>query len=188
MKKNKKAVVLNLSRQLFNEYGMNKITVEEICKEAKVSKATFYKYFKNKDEVALQIANQFVADAKERFHDLIEHSTSFEKLIIGLLDLKEVFMEEYSEKFLIDLYQNNNKDIQLALSLLQTQSMDNSMQIYKLGIEQDKIRNKVSPEFFSYQLELINKIRTDSRVIEMYPYREERNRIIFEQFFYGLIK
>ena len=39
-----------------------------------------------------------------------------------------------------------------------------------------------------YQLEIIEKIRTDLRVIEMYPSREKRNKIIFEQFFYGLIK
>ena len=188
MKESKRADILNHSRQLFNEYGITKVTVEEICKEAKVSKATFYKYFTNKDGVAQQIASQFVVDAKQRFQDLVKCSKSFEELIIGLLDLKDVFMKEYSEKFLIDLYQNSNKDIQRTLSSLQTQSLENSMMIYELGIEQDKIRNKISPEFFHYQLKLIDNIRTDPSVIEMYPYREERNRIIFEQFFYGLIK
>ena len=118
------------------------VTVEEICANANVSKGTYYKYLTNKEDAALHIANIFLDDSKKRFNDMILQNLSFEELIIGLLDLKKVFMEEYSEKFLIELYKSNNQDIQKTLSALQASSLANALTIYEIGIKQDKIRKQ----------------------------------------------
>ena len=37
-------------KELFWKYGTKRVTVEEICREAGVSKMTYYKFFKNKNE------------------------------------------------------------------------------------------------------------------------------------------
>ena len=52
--------IMSTGKDLFWKYGMKRVTVEEICKEANVSKMTFYKYFGNKYELALAIIKSMV--------------------------------------------------------------------------------------------------------------------------------
>jgi AcrR family transcriptional regulator len=52
-KNNKKfQSTVNKAKELFWKYGIKKVSIEEICAEAPVSKMTFYKFFKNKNDLA----------------------------------------------------------------------------------------------------------------------------------------
>ena len=45
---NKKQQLLNTATELFRAQVFRRITIDETCKTANISKRTFYKYFKNK--------------------------------------------------------------------------------------------------------------------------------------------
>jgi len=51
MKTNKRILILNTSQKLFAQFGLTKVTTDEIAREASVSKATIYKYFDNKNAI-----------------------------------------------------------------------------------------------------------------------------------------
>lgn len=46
-----KAEILSVAKQLVQQYGLNKITMEDIAKKAGKGKSTLYYYFKNKNEI-----------------------------------------------------------------------------------------------------------------------------------------
>lgn len=48
---NKKDEIINVSRKLFTKYGYKKVSMEEIAKEAKVTKKTIYSYFNSKEDM-----------------------------------------------------------------------------------------------------------------------------------------
>ena len=48
---NKKETVINTARELFTKYGYKKASMDEIAKEANVTKKTIYSYFKDKDSM-----------------------------------------------------------------------------------------------------------------------------------------
>lgn len=50
--------------QLIKEKNYNSITVSSIAENAFISRATFYKYYKNKDEILSSILNQMLAEFK----------------------------------------------------------------------------------------------------------------------------
>ncbi len=43
--------ILQAAQKLFGQFGLKKVTIEDIAKEASVSKVTLYKYFRNKDDI-----------------------------------------------------------------------------------------------------------------------------------------
>jgi len=43
--------LLETAKTLFFRHGIRRVTIEEICAQSKVSKVTFYKYFKDKDDL-----------------------------------------------------------------------------------------------------------------------------------------
>ena len=63
--------IVETGKKLFYRYGIKKVSVEEICKEAGVSKATFYKYFKNKVDLALFILREIFDNAWKEYYDIV---------------------------------------------------------------------------------------------------------------------
>ena len=50
--------LLNTARKLFVAHGIKRVTVEEICRTADTSKMTFYRFFRNKDEIAKAVIDR----------------------------------------------------------------------------------------------------------------------------------
>ncbi|CAI6043444.1 TetR/AcrR family transcriptional regulator [Cohnella sp. JJ-181] len=46
-----KEAILTTSIELFNKYGFEQVTINQICKEINVTKTAFYYHFKSKDEL-----------------------------------------------------------------------------------------------------------------------------------------
>ena len=46
-----RANVLEISHQLFREFGFDETTLRDICDEADISKRTFFRYFKDKESL-----------------------------------------------------------------------------------------------------------------------------------------
>ena len=44
--------ILDAAKSLFWKHGIRRVTIEEICEVAGVSKMTYYKYFSNKTAIA----------------------------------------------------------------------------------------------------------------------------------------
>ncbi len=52
--------LIEVAQDLFTRYGLKKVTIEEIAKNAHVSKATIYKNYKNKNEIFNKVVeNEF---------------------------------------------------------------------------------------------------------------------------------
>jgi len=64
VKEEKAESILNTAKKMFGRYGLQKTTLDEIARVARVAKATIYNYFGSKDRVYLEVlrreANEIV--------------------------------------------------------------------------------------------------------------------------------
>ncbi len=67
----KKQLLLEAAQELFFKYGVRRVTVEEICKEAGVSKMTCYKYFTDKWDIARTMLDALVNFGIAAFQDMM---------------------------------------------------------------------------------------------------------------------
>ncbi len=56
----RKNQILDFSKKIFSEKGYYETYVEEVIKEAKVGKGTFYRYFKNKEDLFISLLIKFL--------------------------------------------------------------------------------------------------------------------------------
>ena len=63
---NKKETVINTARELFTKYGYKKASMDEIAKEANVTKKTIYSYFKDKDSMFSYFIREELEKMKKR--------------------------------------------------------------------------------------------------------------------------
>ncbi len=56
----RKNQILDYSKRIFSEKGYHETYVEEVIKEARVGKGTFYRYFKNKEDLFISLLIKFL--------------------------------------------------------------------------------------------------------------------------------
>ena len=91
---------------LFNKYGIKKVTVEEICKKAQVSKPTFYKLFPNKKSLAQTIITNSMNEYINKYERILSKESSIKNLFSDIFKFKIEASEEFSKDFFIDFQKN----------------------------------------------------------------------------------
>ncbi|MBN1882551.1 MAG: TetR/AcrR family transcriptional regulator [Deltaproteobacteria bacterium] len=86
MRKETRDKILDVSYQLCNTYGFWSLKVEDILNNAGISRATFYKYFKNTNDVVDTLFDQELEETTKRIEFAVAQETGpFEKLRAFLL-------------------------------------------------------------------------------------------------------
>lgn len=155
---------------LLKEKKLKDITVLELCKKASINRTTFYKYYKDVDDLTIQIEDQLLIELKEFINDiqrnyLISYTS---KIIETIAKHKEVFTRLLGDNgdhtFLRRVIgQVYNESLAEWEKLLKKATRTDLEKIYSfivdgtIGIIEDWIRNKCQEEPSSVSI-FINKI------------------------------
>lgn len=88
-----KKKILNSAEELFIQYGIRSVTMDDVAREASMSKKTLYQYFDNKDGLVSEVAlNHFEKETKE-FEEMYSQSKDsiHEILLVSQCLRKHVF-------------------------------------------------------------------------------------------------
>lgn len=94
-----KSYILEASKQLFLEKGIEKTTVDEIAKLADCSKSTIYVYFKSKEEIFNHIVCEYMNLLKNGIQDSIEQTANFESCYYSICAKLTEFQQQYPMYF-----------------------------------------------------------------------------------------
>ena len=100
-----KSDILNTAATLFRKGGLRSVSIDDVCKELRISKKTFYNYFKNKEELIEQILNNLHKENKTK------HSWNYEEGINSIDRLME-----FGKKIKFDA-EENKKHISMLFDL-----------------------------------------------------------------------
>ena len=73
----KEEQIVEAARKLFGKYGYKRVSMEEIAKEANVTKRTVYSYFKSKEEILKYFLNEEVQNMKKILEETEKVNKSF---------------------------------------------------------------------------------------------------------------
>ncbi len=72
MKEEKAESILNVAKKMFGRYGLQKTTLDEIARVARVAKATIYNYFGSKDRVYLEVLRREANEIVEKISSSVD--------------------------------------------------------------------------------------------------------------------
>jgi AcrR family transcriptional regulator len=98
-----KALILAATK-LFHRYGFSKVSVEELCRLAGVSKVTFYRYYKGKDELILAILELIFTDMIRQTNELLDSERSLKEKFDRVIVMKQEFMDILGEELMQGLF------------------------------------------------------------------------------------
>lgn len=96
--------ILEAAKGLFWKYGFRKVTVEEICNAAGISKMTFYRFYPNKLEAAMAVLDKVIEDSIEAFKDILEAEMPVQDKIGQMIRMKYEGVHDISPEFIRDFY------------------------------------------------------------------------------------
>lgn len=182
----KRLQIIDVATDLFLKFGVKRVTVEEICQSAKVSKMTFYKYFSNKTELAEYIIFSILDNAQKEFDSIWKEIPTFEYKIDQFIKLKMIYAKKFSKEFLLD-FMNLSPKIHDKVS---DYSRKNQITFIKL-IEQAQsngiIHNDVSIDFITFMLNHLMDLVETKELFELYDNVEDITLDMINFYFYGIM-
>jgi AcrR family transcriptional regulator len=143
----KKDKIKDGAKTLFFKFGIKRISIDEICTAAGISKVTFYKYYRNKLELAIELRDELMVQGFAAFDEIsaldipflekidrmtqwqMEFFTQMNNEFIREIASIEDIEEEYKKRFLANIQAAQDKgevrrDINLELLYLVTRKLN----------------------------------------------------------------
>jgi AcrR family transcriptional regulator len=183
----KSQAILDTAKSLFWKHGIRRVTIEEICQVAGVSKMTCYKYFSNKTSIAKYLIEDLFESGIIAYKEIYKSDISYEEKVKKMLDLKMSNALEMSQELLDDIYKNQDEELSEIIETIKKRMigiyLDDIREAQKIG----EIRNDVKPEFMLYFLNHLTEMLTDPRLVGIYPNPEQMIAEVMNFFFYGIM-
>jgi AcrR family transcriptional regulator len=174
----KEKQIVETAEKLFMRHGIKRVTVEEICQKAGVSKMTFYRYFPNKSELVKHIWRNWIDEGFEKFDEIREMDIAFPEKLQKMFEWKQELVSKMSTEF-IDEFLSVHLDLE--------EITQRFFQFIVEAQERGEVRPEIRPEFLMAVLDKLWELVFYDDLLKKYPNIVEFNREIKDFFWYGII-
>lgn len=182
----KQGQILAVARELFWKHGIKRVSVEEICRTAGVSKMTFYRYYPNKKELAKEAISFILQNAMKDYRTLMAREIPFHEKMEELIRLKFEGVKEVSEELIQDIYLNADADLKAIYEQEATKIMQEFVANLVVAQQKGEIRADIQPAFILYMMEKMRDPFFDEQLRSMYDSTADLAVELNRFFFYGL--
>lgn len=186
-KQKKMEQIFGVAHQLFTKHGFQKVSVNEIAEQAKVSPATIYNYFGTKEQLYADMLMYWMDKQLEHYETILDSELSFlEKTKeIMLLEIKNLTM--LSDEFPKSPASELNGLVQMMDSFSQQKAAPFFIKFVTLGKQEGYIHKDQTEEmtmlYFTMFKNELSRYWEDSNQGRMAQSMDQ----LMELFFYGLV-
>lgn len=172
---------------LFWRHGIKRVTIEEICRTSGVSKMTFYKYFDNKNDLAISVLDSIFTKAQKRYHEIMAQDAPFSEKVNGIIKLKLEASKDVSTELLHDLWQNPVPEVADYMKKRTQLSLKEFLDDMILAQKKGEIRQDINPRFILYFIGKMQEFAADEKIVNLYETVHDFTSEIINFFFYGIL-
>ena len=173
----KEVDIIGAAKDLFWRFGFKRVSIEDICKKALVSKMTFYRLFSNKTDLAKRILNDIVEDSMVRFREIMNAQCTADERMRRIVALKMEGSQEISREFIEDVYTDTGGDLQVYMTQRVQESWETFIKLFKEAQQRGIFRADFKPELLLALSRQMTAILEDKSILNLY---ENPQQIIIE--------
>ncbi len=183
----KQKQIIETAKRLFWKYGMKRVSIEEICREAHVSKMTFYHYYQNKNDLAMAILDLILEEGMRKYQEIKERDISFAEKVRLWIQLKMEQTKDLSSEFFNDLHKNAPPEVTAHFQKIYAESVQCFLNDFLQARQRGDIRKDIKPEFILYFLNRMIDMTDDEHLSTLYDSPQEVILELTQFFFYGIL-
>ena len=181
----KQQQIVSTARSLFWKFGIRRVSIEEICREANVSKMTFYKYFNNKVTLVKFILDEITAESMVKYQQIMNQNVSFAEKVKQSIQLKIEQTNDLTQEFFADIHKNADPEIRKYFNKKAQESIQVIRNDYVKAQQQGHVRPDIKPEFILYFLNHLFEMARDEKLIKFYDSPQDLILELTNFFFFG---
>lgn len=178
--------VIKAARELFWKHGFKRISVEEVCQKAGVSKMTFYRFYPNKLELAKAVFDIEVQKGMQAFRTIMEEDTPPSEKMRKMLQMKFEGANNISREFLMDFYSSTDTALKTFVEEKTAQAWGELLNDFRLAQQKGIFRSDFKPEFMLYLSQKIGDLINDTTLLQLYNSPQELVMEFANFFSYGI--
>jgi AcrR family transcriptional regulator len=179
--------IASAAKSLFWKHGIRRVSIEEICEVAGVSKMTCYKYFSNKTAIAKYLIEELFESGVKSYKEIYNRDITYEEKVKKLIDLKMSNAHEMSQELLDDIYKYQDEELSETIEDIKERMIGIYLDDIREAQKEGEIRTDIKPEFMLYFLNNLTEMLTDQRLVGLYPNPEQMIIEVMSFFFYGIM-
>ena len=184
--KNRRAL-LEAARTLFWKHGIRRVTIQEICSEASVSKMTFYRQFTNKNEIAAQVLRDILEKGMGDYHRIMQQEITFAEKMQQVIMLKNESTNHISDEFVKDIYQQNQTELRAMIESYQHEISTEVRNDFAQAQQNGFIRQDVEIDFIMYMMDRLTRMILDEKLLALCGDSQQAIPPPPPLFFYGIL-
>jgi AcrR family transcriptional regulator len=177
------------AKELFWKHGFKKVSIDEICKKAAVSRKTFYTYYPNKQALVLSILESLTNEMLDVFAVLVaDTEKSFSEKMNMLLSLKFEMNKEFSMEFINDFLHPDSAELLEYLNTVVGKSLKLTREFFTNAQQNGEMNPGLNLDFLLWNMQKQLEICSTPEALAMFPDSESMVRQISELMIYGVMK
>lgn len=182
-KKLKKINILKAGLALFLKYGIQKVSVAEIAKDANVSQVTIYNYFESKDNLIREIIIFYVNEIWEEYEQLFNSDMSFPDKVKKIIFDKRIIANQINEDFFNYFMMEYSSESNFIMDFYTEKALPSFLKLFEEGKEQGYVDKDISDEAILFYLQMFaDYMRREEVTDKILPITEDLTKL----FFYGI--
>ena len=180
--------LLNAAQKLFFKYGIKKVTIEDICEKANVSKMTFYKFFPNKIALAKVVLDTVFEANYIKFKELMEADIPFGIKMQLIVQMKMENNQNIGMEFMREIYTNAeaNPELGMYASKMIRNGLDKVVYEFVKAQKKGWMRKDIKPALLLAMMDKIVEVVGDERLMNHYDNAQQLTVEITKFFVYGI--
>ena len=183
----KREQILRTGKDLFWKFGIRRVTIEEICKEAGVSKMTYYKFFSNKMNLVKAILDRIYGDGIKAYRNIMDSDLPYTEKVIQTIHLKRDQTKAMSGEFFRDFLTHAEPEMVDYMEQVKSKNIQMIAEDYTRAQKEGNIRKDVKVEFILYFLNHVLEMSHDEKLIALYDNPQDMIMELTKFFFYGVL-
>jgi AcrR family transcriptional regulator len=182
----KKGEIVAAGRALSLRLGIRKVRVEEVCTDARVSKRTFYKYFRNKDDLAIAVLGELFVAGRARVEAVLAMDCLIEEKVRQIIAVKSQLASQTSAAFYREAVDGETAPGRFVLQE-QRKWDDRVRRFYRDAQAQGRIRADIDLDVLMALVARIRDLVTDPELVRLVPDFSLLVETLMKLFFYGIL-
>ncbi|GAA0342591.1 TetR/AcrR family transcriptional regulator [Bacillus carboniphilus] len=180
----KKLDILDASLNLFLKYGIQKVSISEIAKEANVSQVTIYNYFENKHKLIQEAFIYYVDKTMNEFEKVLNAEIPYPEKIKSIIFNKKEAATEINKEFYEYMMKQYSTEGNYIEQVYAQKALPAFIQLFEEGKQQGYVDPNLSNEAILFYVQMLKEYFQQEHVYQKaFPLTEE----IASIFFYGVL-
>jgi AcrR family transcriptional regulator len=140
----KKEAILYAAKELFKQYGFNKVSIAEIAKKASVSSVSIYNFFESKENLKNQLLKKLWEDYYQTIMSIVNSDETIQKKIEKFFFTIADYSRNYTTNFLAQSLRSQ-LEIEENFTEVQLASIEKAMSsLLEQGKKEGVIKNNIT--------------------------------------------